>query len=159
MIQDTMRRGIVSLLRVLLGGSVIVMTVLAVLQVILRYVFGAPLFWVDEVSTDIMLWLTWLGAVLLWLESGHMVADLLTTQFPERVQRMIATGTDVAVAITALALFVTSWETVNAFAGMPSPVLPVNLSLKYFPVTVGAAGLFIAAGLNLWRRAQDKRAL
>ena len=135
-----------------LGLCATTMAGLAVLQVILRYVFASSLMWVEEASVIIMLWMTWLGGSLLWLTKSHIVVDLLTNQFSPRIQKTIASLIDVLVIILTGTLFVVSQETLRTLDGLELDSLPIDLTIKYYPVPFGALGLVVAAILNLWSR-------
>jgi TRAP-type C4-dicarboxylate transport system permease small subunit len=135
-----------------IGLCAMTMAGLAVLQVVLRYIFASSLMWVEEVSVIIMLWMTWLGGSLLWLTRGHIVVDLLTNQFSPRMQKTIASLIDILVIILTGTLFVISQETLRTLAGLELDSLPIYLTIKYYPVPFGALGLVMAAILNLWSR-------
>ncbi|GAB6154611.1 TRAP transporter small permease [Desulfosporosinus burensis] len=58
--------------------------------VIMRYIFKTPVFWVDEVSTYVLVW----GAILGWSiaqrDGRHIRVTILYDKFPVRVQRRIS---------------------------------------------------------------------
>ena len=58
--------------------------------VIMRYIFKAPVFWVDEVSTYVLVW----GAILGWSiaqrDGRHIRVTILYERFPVRVQRWVS---------------------------------------------------------------------
>ncbi|NIS67659.1 MAG: TRAP transporter small permease subunit [Proteobacteria bacterium] len=146
------RRILVRLLVVALGLCVTVLAGLAVLQVVLRYVFASPLMWVEEVSVMIMLWMTWLGISLLWLTKSHIVVDLLTNQLSQHVQKALASLIDILAVISGGTLFVLSQETLRTLAGLELDSLALDLAIKYYPVPTGALVLVLAAVINLWSR-------
>lgn len=139
-----------------LGLCVLTMAGLAVLQVILRYVFASALMWVEEVSVMIMLWMTWLGASLLWLTRGHIAVDLLTTQFSRHIRKALASVTDIIGIVLSGTLLVASLETLTTLAGMELDTLPIELSIKYYPIPVGAIFLGLAAALDFWFWKRDQ---
>lgn len=60
------------LVAILLG-----MIVLAVLQIVLRNVFGTSLFWIDPFNRLLVLWLAVLGAMVATKEGEHIAIDAL----------------------------------------------------------------------------------
>lgn len=150
------RQIFIRLLGVTLGLCVMGLAGLAVLQVLLRYVFASPLMWVEEVSVMIMLWMTWLGISLLWLTKSHIVVDLLTNQLSPPMQKALAALVDILAVIAAGTLFVVSQETLRTLAGLELDSLVIDLAIKYYPVPAGAVGLMLAALLNLWSRIGGK---
>jgi TRAP-type C4-dicarboxylate transport system permease small subunit len=132
-----------------LGACVVAMTGLAILQVALRYVFAASLVWVEEISVVIMLWMTWLGVAVLWLTQSHIAVDLLISRLSQHTKRALAVVFDGIAIIIAGALLWASRETLSTMVGMELDTLAFDLSIKYYPVPVGAVGLGLAAFLDL----------
>ena len=143
------RNVVVRILSAALGTCVIAMTGLAVLQVVLRYVFASSLIWVEEVSVIIMLWMTWLGVTVLWLTQSHIAVDFLTSRFSQSTNRALAVIFDGIAIIIAVAFLYASRETLSTMVGMELDTLAIDLSIKYYPVPVGAAGMGLAALLDL----------
>jgi len=58
--------------------------------VIMRYFFKSPVFWVDEISTYVLVW----GAILGWSiaqrDGRHIRVTLLYDKFPLKVQRYVS---------------------------------------------------------------------
>ncbi|MBU1696099.1 MAG: TRAP transporter small permease [Proteobacteria bacterium] len=140
----------------ILGLCVISMTGLAVLQVVLRYIFNSSLIWIEELSVMLMLWITWLGTILLWLTQSHIQVDMLTKQFSISIQKTLASIIDVLVIVAGCALLFVSLGTLSTLTGLELDTMTIDLSVKYYPVPVGAVGLGLAALLNLWHRHLNK---
>lgn len=143
------RNVVVRCLSAALGTCVMAMTGLAVLQVVLRYVFASSLIWVEEVSVIIMLWMTWLGVSVLWLTQSHIAVDFLTSRLSQRINRVLAVIFNGIAIIIAGAILWASRETLSTMVGMELDTLAIDLSIKYYPVPVGAVGLGLAALLDL----------
>jgi TRAP-type C4-dicarboxylate transport system permease small subunit len=141
-----------------LGACVVAMTGLAILQVALRYVFAASLVWVEEISVVIMLWMTWLGVAVLWLTQSHIAVDLLISRLSQHTKRALAVVFDGIAIIIAGALLWASRETLSTMVGMELDTLAFDLSIKYYPVPVGAVGLGLAAFLDLCDKLRKKEA-
>ena len=80
-------------LRSSLGVAVAVLlsaiAVICFLEVILRYVFAASLSWYDELVGYLLVWLTFLGAVLAQSHGQHIGIGDLVERAPERARRPI----------------------------------------------------------------------
>ena len=135
-----------------LGTCVMAMTGLAVLQVVLRYVFASSLIWVEEVSVIIMLWMTWLGVTVLWLTQSHIAVDFLTGRLSQRINWVLGVIFNGIAIIIAGAILWASRETLSTMVGMELDTLAIDLSIKYYPIPVGAVGLGLAALLDLCER-------
>ena len=135
------KRFFILILQVTIGLCVAVLVGLALFQVVLRYVFASSLIWVEEVSVMIMIWMAWLGVSLLWLQGSHICLDIVLTKLSASAKHSFACFMDILIMIAAATLFVVS----------------IDLSIKYYPVTVGSVGLIFAALLNIWTRHHDEK--
>lgn len=79
-----------------------IMTLVLMVQVVLRYVFAHPLFWAEEVSVQLLVFMTLIGISLLLRSRGHIAIDIVTTMLPERLRSALTVILD----ILALALIV-----------------------------------------------------
>jgi TRAP-type C4-dicarboxylate transport system permease small subunit len=62
--------------RILLVSVLLLMISLAVLQIILRNVFGMSFFWIDPFNRMLVLWLAVLGAMVATKEREHIAIDI-----------------------------------------------------------------------------------
>ena len=152
-----LKRFFILMLQVTIGLCVAVLVGLALFQVVLRYVFASSLIWVEEVSVMIMIWMAWLGVSLLWLQGSHICLDIVLTKLSASAKHSFAYFMDILIMIAAATLFVVSLETVRAFVGLELSALSIDLSIKYYPVTVGSVCLIFAALLNIWNRHHDEK--
>ena len=60
---------------------------LAILKIVMRYVFNASLLWSDGMLQHLTLWLCFLGAALATCERRHISIDVLSRILPERITR------------------------------------------------------------------------
>ena len=60
---------------------------LAVLKIVMRYVFSASLLWSDIMLQHLTLWLCLLGAALATCERRHISIDVLSRILPEKITR------------------------------------------------------------------------
>lgn len=75
--------------RVLLGGTLIVMTLSVGLGIVSRYIFGAPIFWTDELARYALVWMTFLGgADLLMRRDGHIFVGYFRSRMPRALDRV-----------------------------------------------------------------------
>jgi len=143
-----LRRLLLGLTRHGLGAGLAFMAGLAVLQVVLRYLFAASITWVEEVSVLALLWIAWMGAVHLWLARGHIGVDLLVPTVGkgrDRLNRLL----DLSAIAGGLLLVWAAQATVAAFGGVVMGSLEIPGAIKYYPVVFGGAGLALAGLVNL----------
>ena len=60
---------------------------LAILKIIMRYIFSASLLWSDMMLQHLTLWLCFFGAALATCERRHISIDVLSRILPEKVTR------------------------------------------------------------------------
>ena len=60
---------------------------LAILKIVMRYVFNASLLWSDGMLQHLTLWLCFLGAALATCERRHISIDVLSRILPEKITR------------------------------------------------------------------------
>lgn len=143
-----LRRLFLGLTRHAIGAGLAFIAALAVLQVVLRYVFADSITWVEEVSVLVLLWIAWVGAIHLWLARGHIAVDLLIPAAgPWR--RGLAAVLDIAAIVFGLALVWAADATIAAFGGVVMGSLELPGEVKFYPIAAGGAGLALAGLLNL----------
>ncbi len=72
---------------VLIGIMLLIMSLLAFLQVITRYVFFYSIIWSEEVTRYLMVWLTFIGAALAICKQDHISIDMFTSFFQKKTGR------------------------------------------------------------------------
>ncbi len=60
---------------------------LAILKIVMRYVFSASLLWSDIMLQHLILWLCFFGAALATCERRHISIDVLSRILPEKITR------------------------------------------------------------------------
>jgi TRAP-type C4-dicarboxylate transport system permease small subunit len=147
----TRLRGVLeTVFRALLGLLLLAMVALDGGQVLLRYVFSSGVVWGGDVSALLLLTLGWLGAPALWLNRSHIAVDLFPgSALGGRAARAVL---DIVMIAGGVWLFHASLGALEAYSFIDLPVLPLSASVKYLPITVGAALLALVALLNLLDR-------
>ena len=72
---------------IVIGGVLVTLTV--VLQVVLRYIFKAPLFGLEELSRLIAVWVYFLGAIFGIKQDSHVQGDVAGLLFNTRRSRSV----------------------------------------------------------------------
>lgn len=82
---DALTRGIFWLV----GGALIAAVLLNVANVILRYVFQQPVLGLDELQIFLMVWMTFLGFVVVTWRNMHLRMDILLNRMPAWLRRWV----------------------------------------------------------------------
>jgi len=77
-----MPRSLVRAIEVAVMAAMAVVSVVVMVEVILRYALGETLVVTEELSRYLMVWVAFLGAVLLMRERGHIAAEGLAGAGP-----------------------------------------------------------------------------
>lgn len=65
----------------------LLMTVIVILQVFSRYILNHSLFWSEELSRYLLVWLTFLGASVAYRRNMHPGVDFLYSRMPRELKR------------------------------------------------------------------------
>ncbi|WP_306565118.1 TRAP transporter small permease [Aquabacterium sp.] len=82
-------RGVASAERVLVVALTAAITVIMMAQVILRYFFSSPIFWAEEISVQLLVFVTLFGLSLLVHQSQLVTIDFLPRALPLRARHAL----------------------------------------------------------------------
>ena len=89
----------------LLGLLVAAIVVIAVAAVWWRYALNDPLGWSEQVSRILFVWMTFLGAAVLYRQRMHIAIDMLVLLLPAPVQRLLYWSVEFGVLIFVVVFF------------------------------------------------------
>lgn len=90
----------------LLAAMIVVMSVLAFVNVIARYVFLASFPWVEELNRLGLVILSYMGAAVALKNNAHLGLTILTDRLPEKAQKVVgAFGCVCGVFVCAVATY------------------------------------------------------
>ena len=127
------------------------------LQVVWRYVFGAPLSWSEEASIYLFTWIVFLGAALGLGKGVHLGVDILVRLLPAGLQAILGLLTRILTLAFVLALFGASLPLLRDNASQISPALELPMTAVYaaIPLAMLAMAIIslaqIAAQIRGWR--------
>ncbi len=155
---DTLSRSILVLCVVLCGAIFIALST----QVISRYVFNAPIHMTDTVAEGALIWMTFLGAAMVYRERGHIAVDLVEMKAPPMVRRIIAIA--IHVMVIAVLLYMLGqvgklqplMERVQ-FGTLPRGPWTSKFVLVLLPFAIGAALTILFALEAIWLELTGRR--
>jgi len=128
--------------RAAIGLMMAIMFVLVFANVVTRYLFGISIATSDEVSTFLMIWVTYLGAGLALREGRHAAIDLFQDMLPEKIRNIFRAflGIIILAFFAALAYYgfrfaIFGWSQETAATQIPK-------GIPYLAIPAGAV-LFI----------------
>jgi len=144
-----MPRSLVRAIEVAVMAAMAVVSVVVMVEVILRYTLGETLVVTEELSRYLMVWIAFLGSVLLMRERGHIAAEGLGGWFGPLGRRVIAVVADLLSLVFLLTL---TWAGLQTLPGQLDQYLTtINIPIFWFylaiPVGSGLMAVVIVAQL------------
>ena len=139
----TAEKVFVGINRAAIGLMMAIMFVLVFANVVTRYLFGISIAVSDEVSTFLMIWVTYLGAGLALREGRHAAIDLFQDMLPEKARHVFRAllGIIILVFFATLGYYgfrfaIFGWSQETAATQIPK-------GIPYLAIPAGAALLII----------------
>ncbi len=128
--------------------------VICFLEVILRYVFAASLSWYDELVGYLLVWLTFLGAVLAQSHGQHIGIGDLVERAPAPIRRPMELSGHLVLVAVHLVLVIYGLKLAIPFLGERAITVPVPMGFVYGVIPVSAALMLVveAAQIARWYR-------
>lgn len=125
------------------GSLMLLMAILVFANVVLRYLFGTSLPWVEELTRYMMIWVAWLAVGLAMREGAHIAIDNFQNALPPRwAQWLRASVFAMVVAFFAIV----AWQGLkySLFAWrQESAVLRLSLGAIYLAIPVGSVLMIV----------------
>ena len=137
---------------VLLGQIILlVIIVVTAVQVVLRFVFSAPLAWPEELSAILLIWLTFIGAVALTRRNDHIRVELVEEFAGPRVAGWLNVLFDIATVIFLALIISGGWDLVQQLTFERTPALRLRISIIVAIVPITAAIMLVFYVLAILR--------
>ena len=138
-----LNRLLVALETYAVGGLVVTVAVVVLLQVGMRYLFAYPNPWSEEVSRFCFIWMSLLGASLAVGQRAHFGFDQVTKGLAPRVKRAVEAFAGAVVLMFSLLLIATGLALVDLTMGERSSALNLPIALVYAAVPVSGVLMVI----------------
>lgn len=123
--------GYFTLIRVLAVLCIITMVVLVFGNVVLRYGFNESILISEEISRWAFVWLTFLGAIVVLRERGHMNVDIVLRLLPSWGERGCLIISQLLMLFCSGLLLWGCWQQMQINWNIPSPVSGWSMGLFY----------------------------
>ena len=136
-----------------LGVLLIAAVCLNFVNVVGRYAFGKAIFGADEIQTYSMVWMAFVGAVVVTWRNAHLRMDVLVLRAPPWLKAWLRLIELILMAASAGIVFVQSWKyaTQMAAMGRVSDAAAIPMAIPHSAVAVGFG---LIALIALWRISQ-----
>ena len=89
-----------------LGLLITAIVVIAMAAVWWRYIVNDPMAWSEQVSRILFVWMTFLGAAVLYRQRRHIAIDMIVRALPVPIQRVLYWTAEIGVAIFIVVFFI-----------------------------------------------------
>lgn len=148
---DRIERRLRSALGVAVACLLSAIAVLCFVEVILRDLFAASLPWYDELAGYLLVWVTFLGAVLAQSRGQHIGIAEVVERAPERARRPLEISGHVVLVAVHLVLLVYGAELALRFLGERATTVPVPMGAVYSVIPISAALMLVVEAARIAR--------
>ncbi|MDA0347644.1 MAG: TRAP transporter small permease [Verrucomicrobia bacterium] len=131
--------------------SIVALLVLSVLQVFTRYVLNAPLSWTEEISTMILIWMTYVGAYTLLYRDSHARVDLIDDLFGQRIARWVHTFWDFVIGVFLVAMAYAGVTLMEVIVYDKTPALRISYAIVLCIIPVVAVLMLFTIVRRIYR--------
>lgn len=143
---------------IIVGFTLAGMVILVFMNVVFRYFLNSAIAWSEEIARFMLIWLSFLGAVLAFMKNDHLSLDILVKALPRRPAAVLSSFADILVLIAVGLIFSGGlWIAQDSFSsGWTSPATETPYGIVYLVVPVSAGLMFL---LGLLKLVRDLRAV
>jgi TRAP-type transport system small permease protein len=128
--------------KVFIGALVGAIVVITLASVWWRYVLNAPLAWPEQVSRILFVWITFVGAAVLYRERLHVAIDMFMALLPRGARRAVGWAIELLILAFNFVLLLYGLKLSVDTLGQTFGALDITPASFYFAAPV-AAGMMI----------------
>lgn len=142
------------------GAAMAFSSLLLFVNVVLRYVFLAPISWAEEISIYAIIWIVFVGGSAIVRRRAHLAIDLLPKALSPPAQRhLMIFVLSASLLFFAVFSYYSCLHTLRIQAsGQVTPNMQAPMWLTYLAMPVGGALMFLRTAQILWRVVRDEKA-
>jgi TRAP-type C4-dicarboxylate transport system permease small subunit len=119
------------------------LAVVVVAGVFYRYALNNALSWTDEVGGILLVWITYLGAVVALDRGAHMDMDLFAGRIHGRARTALRALVDIALGILLIVVMVNGWSIATRLMGQTMVSLPIPRGAVQSVMPISAALMLV----------------
>lgn len=123
-----------------LVGGIVVITLAAVWT---RYVMNAPLSWTEQVSRIMFVWVTFLGAAVLYRQRLHITIDMFIQMLPNALRKLMYWVVELSVLAFIVVFLIYGYRLSVTTLGQTFGALDITPATFYFAAPVSAALMIV----------------
>ena len=150
-----LERMVVKIEEYLASIFVLLMSVFVFVQVFYRYVLNDPLSWSDEFARFCLIWMTFLGAALVFNLDGHLKVSVFVNILPKRISGLLNILVDLLIMIFLSFLVVNGIYLFRLQYTTFTPAIGVRVSWLTVPVLISAVFMMLHNIFRIKNRIRD----
>lgn len=127
------------------------MVIMVFANVVLRYAFASGITFSEEVSRFLFVWITFLGAVLAFVQGGHIAMETLIHRLPAAAQRFCALASMVLTVGCCVLMVMGGWQQTLINLDNFAPVSGLPRGAIYFAAVFAGICIGLSTLWNIWR--------
>jgi C4-dicarboxylate transporter DctQ subunit len=141
-----------------LAAAIITCSLLLFVNVVLRYIFLAPIYWAEEFVRYLMVWMIFIGASQVTLWGGHVAVDIVPRLLSKRGNGILAFIVNgICIFFCVVLAYLSLQQMLRVMrVGQISPALEIPMWLAYLSIPAGTVLMLIRFIQQLWVRIQGK---
>jgi len=141
-----------------LAWAIIFSSLLLFVNVITRYIFLFPIYWAEELSRYLMVWMIFIGASQVTLKGGHIAVDIVPRLLSKRANTTLAFTVNFICILFSLVLVYFSLKQMMRvrIAHQISPAMELPMWIAYLAIPLGTALMLIRYIQQIILRLQGK---
>jgi TRAP-type C4-dicarboxylate transport system permease small subunit len=146
-----LERGLRSALGFFVALLLAAISIICVTEVLLRYLFAASLSWYDELVGYLLVWLSFLAAVLAQSHGQHVGIGDLVEKAPWKARRLLSVGNHLVMVAVHLVLLVFGAQLAIRFLGERAITIAAPMGLVYGVIPLSAALMLMVEAIGIAR--------
>ena len=148
---QTVRRGFIRSVEVLLIVLVAVMTLTVLWGVFTRFCLGRQAAYTDELARVLLVWISMIGAALAFGQKAHLGVDYVVSKLHPEARKTLSVIVQLVILSLALIVFVIGgWALSTGQMGQPLPTMPwLTRGMVYISMPVGGVLIVLFALENM----------
>jgi len=128
-----------------LAWAIICSSLLLFVNVVMRYVFLLPIYWAEELSRYLMVWMIFIGASQVTLQGGHIAVDIVPRLLSKRANVILAFIVNLVCILFSIVLIYFSYKQMMRVkvAQQISPAMEIPMWIAYLAIPLGTLLMLI----------------
>ncbi|MFA6505877.1 MAG: TRAP transporter small permease [Treponemataceae bacterium] len=120
-------------LSIFVAVLLVVMSVIVFSNVIMRYFLSMGIYWYEELSRFVFIWIVFLGAVIAYFKGDHLALDVLLIYTPPKVKKSLVVLADLLVITALIIMTQGAWDMAidSLNSGWVASTIPIPYGVVY----------------------------